>query len=298
MNIDLKQKKPLTPADAFLTMLGGAGSEGKGGITPLPIDSLEPYPEQQTFRRYLEDKLAELAESIRENGILSPVIVRPLPGDGAGRYQILAGHNRTQAAKRAGLAEIPCIIKDVDDATARRIFVITNLDQRDHLLPSEKAAAYKLLMQGDKNGECQVGTAEEIAQLHNEGRRQVFRYLRLTFLIPPLLEMVDADTLAFLAGVNLSYLSEKSQWLLHDYITAEDLKIRLKQSERLKDAGADGGLDYETIDRIIGKKSAADRPKPTLKLPMKELRTYFGDLEDGEIAQKIVGIVRQHFGDQ
>lgn len=280
MNIKLNSKKPLNPANAFMDMLGG---DNNGDIVQLPVELLTPYPDQKTFHKYSENKFIEIVDSIRENGILFPIIVRPYEQDGQTHYQILAGHNRTEAAKVAGFDQVPCIIKVVDDKIANRIFVTTNLNQRDTLLPSEKAYAYKLLMESE-GGECQVGT--------DDSRRQIFRYMRLTYLIQPFLEMVDNDELAFLAGVNISYLNEKSQWLLNDYVTSNEIKIKLTQSESIKDMSNNGVISYEQLDKIFKKQ---EREKKFVKLPLKNLKKYFDGLDDDEIIKKITQIVEDSF---
>lgn len=290
MKIDLNSKKSFSPSDAFINMLGG---ENQGDIVQLPVDLLTPYPNQKTFHKYHDDKLIELSEDIRRNGILFPVIVRPYEQDGKTLYQILAGHNRTAAAKMAGLAQVPCIVKVVDDNTAKIIFVTTNLNQREKLLHSEKAFAYKLLMESE-NDECQVGTAEKLAQQGSESRRQIFRYMRLTYLIQPFLNQVDDDELPFLAGVNISYLNEKSQWLLHEYVSSNELKIKLINSESIKNLSENGEIDCNQLDKVFKKKNK-EVEKKSVKLPLTDIRSYFGELDDEEIVEKVVEIIKNHF---
>lgn len=188
----------------------------------MPIELLVPF-ENQPFLPYTPEKLERLAADISANGILSPVIVRPVIG---GKYQILAGHNRTQAAKTAGLTAVPCIVKDCDERAANLIMVNTNLNQRDELLPSEKAYAYKI------QKEC--SNVKEIAAEKDINRRQIQRYIRLTYLDKRLLDMVDCGMITFVAGVNLSYLSEANQQKLCNFINIHEYKITPKISERLK----------------------------------------------------------------
>lgn len=293
MKIDLEENKNYSnPASAFMSMMGGG--EPKGSITQLPIEQLVPYPKQKTFRRYRQEKLIELSNSIKNQGILSPVIVRPIEKDGQSLYQILAGHSRTEAAKMAGFSQIPCIIKDVDDKTADEIFVYTNLNQREKLLPSEKAAAYKLLMDSVEDEECPLGTAEEIAEQKNESRRQIFRYLRLNNLIQPFLDQVDNDVLAIRAGVNISYFNEKSQYLLHDYAEDHKIKLSLKHTETLRKKADGDELTYSMLNEVLKKPV---KKKTSIKLPLDEIGVYFGDKEDEEVIQQVIEIIKEHFND-
>lgn len=283
--IDLTKPKPVTPASAFMEMLGG-GDTTKN-IENISISKLTPFPDQKIFHRYNGTKLEEFIKDIRKNGVLQPCIVRPYEDGGETLYQILAGHSRTEAAKLAGLDTVPCIIRDCDDKTAREIFVMTNLNQREHLMPSEKAFAYKLLLESDDDK-----SAEKIAQQNSESRRQVFRYLRLTHLIEPLLKMVDAAEIPLIAGVNLSCLDAPSQVFLLQYVTANKLKIRLCHSEMLKNLGSGKALTTESLDCIF---SAKERRKHQMKLPVDDLRPFFTGLDDKQMAEKIIAIVKEHF---
>lgn len=260
------------PSSAFSALLGGESvKQGqKNNQTGLSIDELIPY-ENQPFHPYNDEALLELADDIQMNGILSPVIVRPYNG----KYQILAGHNRTEAAKLVGLKTIPCIIKDVDDDTAALIMTNTNLCQRQGLLPSEKAFAYLTQMKALKNKHIS-DTGSEVAAQNNDSRTNIFRYVRLTSLYSPILEWVDNGTLPFRAGVNISYISSVSQELLHDIVVENDLKISLKQSEQLKTYATecDGELSQDTIINVLMKKPAAKTPKK-IKLEWDLISEFF-----------------------
>lgn len=234
-------QEPMTPADQ------------ENSIIQLPIDRLMPYPDQP-FRAYAPDKLHELADDIKDNGILSPVIVRPLNGD----YQILSGHNRVAAAKMAGLTDIPCIVKIVNNDEAMLILVNTNLNQRQELLPSEKAHAYKMRMDAlNRQGKrtdltsypegTKLDTAAEIAE--NESRVNVYRYLRLNQLHETLLEKVDSGQLQFKAAVQLSYLTEEQQEDLLSVMQTKHIQFDEKKAERLKAAAKESAAP---ISQIIG----------------------------------------------
>lgn len=255
--------------------------QADSGIQQLPVAKLIPF-EGQPFRPYPIEKLRELAEDIKDNGILSPIIVRPY----VGRYQILAGHNRTSAAKLIGLDTVPCIIKEVDDNTARLIVVNTNLNQREELLPSEKAFAYKMQLEAMK---CQgkrtdltsdpmdrkLETAENIAQSNSVSGAQVRRFVRLTYLVKPLLDMTDEKLLPFRVAVNLSFLKENEQTLLHEFLTAHRKKVDLDQSELLKMHSKDGTFGYKALDEVFTKQPV-DKPakKKKVQISYRKLERY------------------------
>ena len=211
MGIDLKGA--LKTQDEIMADMFG---DNNTGIRELAIADLKPYP-NQPFRPYSENKLAELTEDIKMNGIISPVIVRKMKPDETSvyeYYQILAGHNRVRAGELAGLEKVPCIVKtDISDEQAQLIMVNTNLNQRDELLPSEKAFAYKMQMdamkqQGTRNDFVhnvhKVDNLQEMGVANNESRRNISYYIRLTYLTSDLLQMVDEKILPFRAGVALS----------------------------------------------------------------------------------------------
>lgn len=243
-------------------------------ITMLDIQDLKPYP-NQPFKMYTDTRLTELAEDIKLNGILSPIIVRKIEDDNEHTYyEILAGHNRTAAAKLAKLDKIPAIIKDVDDDEAKLLLVNSNLNQRQELLPSEKAFAYLMQLESMKrqagrpikenlsqvetqiNNPSQVGTQKRsdqvLAEQEGASRNQIQRYIRLTKLIPALIDKVDNGAIAFIVGVHLSYLNPDEQILLDKYITEHKKKISLNQAEELKRYSQEiGELNKETLDDVF-----------------------------------------------
>lgn len=276
------------PSMAFSSLLGGS-SEAKG-TTEISVDELIPY-EDQPFKSYTEEALLELAEDIETNGIISPVIVRPFNG----KYQILAGHNRTNAAKLAGLDKVPCIIKDVDDDTACLIMTNTNLFQRQKLLPSEKAFAYKVQTEALKNKKvADAGT--ETAKQNNESRTNVFRYIRLTFLNKDLLDMVDNDMIPFRAGVNISYLSSESQELLIDIINEYELQtISLKQSEKIRETADNGNISEYELKEIILKKSKTEKKKK-IKINWSLISDFFeDDVTNDDIENTVFNALTAYF---
>lgn len=302
MKIDLKSKlSNPSPAAAFNMMLGGNNQKD---IRELEISSLIPYPDQP-FRPYTDEKLLELAEDIKQNGVLSPVIVRPLE-DG---FQILAGHNRVNASKLAGLQTVPCIIKDFDDAMAKLVLVNSNLLQRQELLPSEKAFAYKMQLDAIKQqGKRTDLTSEQfvrkleaaqfIAQNSDTSAIQVRRFIRLTFLITTLLELVDKNSIPMRAGVELSYLNDDTQKRLLEYIEAYGTKIDLKAASLLRARSDGGDLTRDKIIALLSKPPKQPKEKTPVKLKTSALQQYFPGKKTKEIEKEIMEILEKYFEDR
>ena len=229
-------------------------------VQSLPLDKLEPFP-NHPFKVIDDDKMLETVESIKERGVLVPVLVRP---KNDGNFEIVSGHRRHHASQLAGLTEIPAIVREMDDDTAILLMVDSNL-QREELLPSEKAFAYKMKLDAmkrqagrPKENVRQIGTnligqrSDSImAQEVNESARTIQRYIRLTNLVPDLLDRVDNKTMAFNAAVEVSYLTEPEQIMLCDAIEREECTPNLSQAKRLKQYSQDGKLDENVMDAIM-----------------------------------------------
>lgn len=229
-------------------------------VQNLPLDKLEPFP-NHPFKVIDDDKMLETVESIKERGVLVPILVRP---KNDGNFEIVSGHRRHHASQLAGLTEIPAIVREMDDDTAILLMVDSNL-QREELLPSEKAFAYKMKLDAmkrqagrPKENVRQIGTnligqrSDSImAQKVNESARTIQRYIRLTNLVPDLLDRVDNKTMAFNAAVEVSYLTEQEQIMLCDAIEREECTPNLSQAKRLKQYSQDGKLDENVMDAIM-----------------------------------------------
>lgn len=230
-----------------------------------------------------DDEMEMLIESIKDHGILSPIIVRPLEND---EYEIISGHRRLFASKRAGLAEVPALVIEMDRDNAAIALVDSNL-HRDNISPSEKAFAYKLKMeamsrQGHRtdltSGQLvpksdDNRTSAEIGEPYGESYKTVQRYIRLTYLHPKLLEYVDEGRIAFTPAVELSYLNDIEQQDLIQTIESEDCTPSLSQAVRMKKLSQAGELDDDKILEIMSEEKA--NQKERIKIPTEKLRKYF-----------------------
>ena len=247
----------------------------------IAIEKLFPF-EGHPFKVQDNEEMNALIESIQEQGILSPLIVRPKENT-ADEYEIVSGHRRFRAAVKAGIKEVPDLIVPLDRDTAAIAVVDSNL-HRDHILPSEKAFAYKLKMEAlSRQGKRtdltsdQVGrkleTAEIIGQQADESKNQVRRYIRLTNLIPPILDMVDEKRIAFTPAVELSYLLPEEQIMLLSEMEYSDCTPNLSQAQRLKALSIQGLFTKEQLSAIMSEEKA--NQKERVKIPAHRIRKYF-----------------------
>ena len=247
----------------------------------IAIEKLFPF-EGHPFKVQDNEEMNALIESIQEHGILSPLIVRPKENT-EDKYEIVSGHRRFRAAVKAGIKEVPALIVPLDRDAAAIAVVDSNL-HREHILPSEKAFAYKLKMealsrQGKRSDltSDQVGrkleTAEIIGQQADESKNQVRRYIRLTNLIPPILDMVDEKRIAFTPAVELSYLLPEEQRMLLSEMEYSDCTPNLSQAQRLKALSIQGLFTKEQLSAIMSEEKA--NQKERVKIPVERIRKYF-----------------------
>ena len=247
----------------------------------IAIEKLFPF-EGHPFKVQDNEEMNALIESIQEQGILSPLIVRPKENT-EDEYEIVSGHRRFRAAVKAGIKEVPALIVPLDRDAAAIAVVDSNL-HREHILPSEKAFAYKLKMealsrQGKRSDLTfdQVGrkleTAEIIGQQADESKNQVRRYIRLTNLIPPILDMVDEKRIAFTPAVELSYLLPEEQRMLLSEMEYSDCTPSLSQAQRLKALSIQGLFTKEQLSAIMSEEKA--NQKERVKIPVERIRKYF-----------------------
>jgi len=246
----------------------------------IAISNLHPF-EGHPYKVIDNEEMEALAESIMQNGIVSPIIVRPLENTD-GEYEVISGHRRLYAAQKAGLLEVPALIYAIDRDAAAIVLVDSNL-HREHILPSEKAFAYKmkadaLAHQGWRTDltSCQVGTKlrtdEQIAADANDSARQIQRYIRLTNLIPEILQYVDDGRISFTPAVELSYLNEQEQYDLLEQIELNDCTPSLSQACRFKKLSQEQGLTPEYIAEVMSEEKANQREM--FKVPMERIRKF------------------------
>ena len=253
--------------------------EQREQVQQIPIDELHPFT-NHPFKVLDDEAMTRTVESIAQYGVLSPLIARPRPEGG---YEIISGHRRQYAAKLAGLDTLPVIVRQMSDDAAVILMVDSNL-QREHILPSERAFAYKMKLKALKNQgarsdltSCQVGTKfradESLAEDSGESARNVQRFIRLTNLIPELLDMVDEKKIAFNPAVELSYLDESQQ---RDFLEAmEDTQNApsLSQAQQLKKLAQQREFSYEKAFDVMGQEKKNEKDTVTIK--NETLRKYF-----------------------
>ena len=251
-------------------------------IKPVPISELKPFTEQP-FKVKLDEDMDALVESIKQCGVLTPVIARPHKDGG---YEILSGHRRVKACELAGITDIPVVIKNLDDDTATILLVDSNL-QREHILPSEKAFAYQMKLEAmkrkagrpEKENFVQIGqnkspynSRQELSEQTGESSVQIQRYIRLTNLIDPILDMVDNNQIAMNAAVEISYLGSKEQAAVMQSIEKEETSPSIAQARKMRKFHQEGNLSNAVIDSIM-----MEQKPETVKITLGEdkLKKYF-----------------------
>ena len=243
-------------------------------IKNINIDLLIPF-ENHPFKKREGIEKEELAESVKENGLLEPIIVRSFS---AGTYEIISGHRRVEVCKEMGIQTVPAIVRDMTKDEAVIVMVDSNL-QREHLLPSEKAFAYKMKLeatkhQGKATSRQVVGKLESADKIsESESGRQVQRYIRLTHLIPELLKLVDEERIAFTPAVELSYLPDNEQKILFEEIEYADATPSLSQAQRLRKYSEQGRLSIDTIFAVLSEEKP--NQKEQVKFKTEDIRKYF-----------------------
>ena len=258
----------------------------------LPIDKLRPF-ENHPFRVKDDAEMDQLVFSVLTQGLLTPIVVRATDTE---EYEVISGHRRLRACQKAGIETVPALIYSMDRDAAIIALVDSNL-HREHLLPSEKAFAYKMKMeamshQGQRSDltSSQVATkldsASSIGKSQGESRDQVFRYIRLTYLIPEILQMVDEKKIALTPAVELSYLTESEQRDLLETMESEDCTPSLSQSQQLKKLSQSGELSMDRILELLQQPKANQEEK--LRFDLKDIRRYFPKNYTTERIQKTI----------
>lgn len=265
----------LTTVDDLFTTEEGRNTQHKEQIKDIPLSDISDFLDHP-FKVKADDAMLEMAESVKQYGVLVPVLVRPKTDGG---FEMVAGHRRKKASELAGIESIPCIVRELDDDQATIIMVDSNL-QREHVSPSEKAFAYRMKLNAmkrqagrpSKENAAQVGqdingkySVEILAEQVGESRNQIKRFIRLTELIPPILEMVDDKQIAFSPAVEISYLAEKEQQALLETMQAEDCTPSLAQAQHMKKLSQDGKLNGDVILGIMTEEKPNQKEKLTIR---------------------------------
>lgn len=257
----------------------------------INVKNLKPF-ENHPFKVVDNEELGRLATSIKENGVITPLIVRDSDDN---KFEVISGHRRLMASIKAGLESVPAYIYDLDDEQAK-IFVVDSNLHREQLLPSEKAFAYKMKMeaikeQGRLSG--QVGHKSRDSISDTDSGRQVQRYIRLTYLIPELLHLVDKNRIAFSVGVELSYLTEDEQAELYEVIDMEDKTPSLSQAIQLKKLSLSRKLDSEIIARMICEDKPNQREK--ISFNFEDISKFFPSQNTQDIYNRILKLVEDDY---
>ena len=273
--------------------------EQREQVQQIPIDELHPFT-NHPFKVLDDEAMTRTVESIAQYGVLAPLIARPRPdGDG---YEIISGHRRQYAAKLAGLDTLPVIVRQMSDDAAVILMVDSNL-QREHILPSERALAYKMKLEAIKNQgarsdltSAQVGrkleAADIVGQEAGDSRNQVRRFIRLTNLIPELLDMVDEKKISFNPAVELSYLDESQQRDFLEAMADTQNAPSLSQAQRLKKLAQEGHFSYDVAFAVMGEPKKDELDKVVIKNDT--LRKYFPESSTPrEMEEKIIGLLEE-----
>ena len=273
------QKMQLASLDDLFSTQASRDEAQREKVQEIPLEELHPFA-HHPFKVLDDDRMKDTADSIREYGVLVPAIARPRPDGG---YELIAGHRRKRGCELAGLKTMPVIVRELDDDAAIIIMIDSNI-QRENILPSERAFAYQMKLealkhQGLRNDltSGQLGPKlradEKLAQSSNESARTVQRFIRLTNLIPALLDMVDSKKIAFNPAVELSYLTAEEQGKLVDTMESEQATPSLSQAQRLKKFSQEGKLTEESMLAIMSEEKKSEIGKVTLGTDT--LRKYF-----------------------
>jgi ParB family chromosome partitioning protein len=249
-------------------------------IQSLPVSELQPFPDNP-FRVMDGEEMKALSDSIRESGVITPLLVRPMDGGG---YEIVAGHRRIQACKAAGIDKVPAVVRTMTQDEAVIAMVDSNL-HRERILPSERAFAYRMKLDAMKRQGrrtdltstqpvSKLRSNEQLGEEYDESRETVRRYIRLTYLEKSLLDMVDEGRIALTPAVELSYLRQKEQCDLVETIESEDATPSLSQAKRLRSMSEAGTLDMDAIFGVMTETKG--NQKEVLKVPVERIRKYVG----------------------
>ena len=302
-----EQRMQLPKLDDLFTSQAQRDYEKAEKVEQIDINKITDFP-NHPFKVINDDKMQDMVESVKKYGIILPVIVRRKDD---GTYEMISGHRRKKACELAGIKQMRCIVKDSSDDEATILMVDSNI-QREEILPSEKAFAYKMKLEAMKHQGKRVDLGEEetsVPMAHNfenmtsreilgkqvgESQDQIRRYIRLTYLIPELLEQVDLKRIAFRPAVELSYLSEENQYVVQNIFEFDEVTPSLSQAIRLKKLEQEGRLTEEKIEEIMQQEKP--NQKEFIKIHQERIEKYIPTKvkESGKVEDFIIQCIEEH----
>ena len=302
-----EQEMKLPKLDDLFTSQAQRDYEKAEKVEEIDINKIADFP-NHPFKVQDDDKMDEMVKSVKQYGVILPVIVRPKDD---GTYEMISGHRRKRACELAGIKQIRCTVKDLSDDEAVILMVDSNI-QREEILPSEKAFAYKMKLEAMKHQGKRIDLLEDetstpmveklkgktsvgmLGEQNNESAEQIRRYIRLTYLIPELLEQVDIKRIAFRPAVELSYLSEDNQYVLLNIFEFDEVTPSLSQAIRLKKLEQEGNLTEEKIEEIMQQEKP--NQKEFIKIHNEKIEKYIPTKikESGKVEDFIIQCVEEH----
>ena len=302
-----KQEMKLPKLDDLFTSQAQRDYENAEKVEQIDISKITDFP-NHPFKVINDDKMQDMVESVKKYGVILPVIVRKKDD---GTYEMISGHRRKKACELAGIKQIRCIVKDLSDDEATILMVDSNI-QREEILPSEKAFAYKMKLEAMKHQGKRVDLEEDITSVPvaqkfenmtsreilgkqvGESQDQIRRYIRLTYLIPELLEQVDLKRIAFRPAVELSYLSEENQYVVQNIFEFDEVTPSLSQAIRLKKLEQEGRLTEEKIEEIMQQEKP--NQKEFIKIHQERIEKYIPTKvkESGKVEDFIIQCIEEH----
>jgi ParB family chromosome partitioning protein len=289
----------LTSVDDLFVTEEGRQEAAREKVLELPLAEISDFQEHP-FKVKTDEAMLEMVESVKQYGVLVPVLVRPKADVG---YEMVAGHRRKRASELAGKESIPCLVRELDHDQAIIIMIDSNL-QREYVAPSEKAFAYKMKLEAmkrqagrpDKDNVSQLGTQKRSDQLLadqvGESRNQIQRYIRLTELVPAILDMVDQKQMAFSPAVEISYLPEQEQTALLEKMQAEDRTPSLAQAQRMKKLSQSGNLTVEVIAVIMEEEKPTQQAK--LVIPRERVKGFLPqEITEKQLEELLVQLLKE-----
>ena len=302
-----EQRMQLPKLDDLFTSQAQRDYEKAEKVEQIDISKITDFP-NHPFKVINDDKMQDMVESVKKYGVILPVIVRRKDD---GTYEMISGHRRKKACELAGIKQIRCIVKDLSDDEATILMVDSNI-QREEILPSEKAFAYKMKLEAMKHQGKRVDLEEDITSVPvaqkfenmtsreilgkqvGESQDQIRRYIRLTYLIPELLEQVDLKRIAFRPAVELSYLSEENQYVVQNIFEFDEVTPSLSQAIRLKKLEQEGRLTEEKIEEIMQQEKP--NQKEFIKIHQERIEKYIPTKvkESGKVEDFIIQCIEEH----